>query len=1302
MRRLVLLLPLALFLINTHLIAQLIKDFPGDEDPRARAAYEAYRLRDPKTGKIPAGMRQKEIEFARSIPTREALLRSGNYKGVPGGELQSLAWSQRGPINVGGRTRALGVDVTNENIILAGGVSGGLWRSTDGGSTWALVSGISNLHSITCIAQDIRAGHTNTWYYGTGELDGNSATGGGAPYRGDGYYKSTDDGITWTKLTSTSSGTPQSFDNGFEYCWNIAIDVSNTAQDEIYAATFGAISRSTDGGATWTTVLGGYSTTENNGSLYSRYSDVLVTSTGIVYAALSQENQAGSSSASAGVWRSTDGITWTNISDLTFPALYNRVVLGLAPSNENVVYVLAETPGSGHQTSYVGSPEDHSFWKYTYISGDGSGAGGSWSDRSGNLPSYGQPVGEFASQGGYDLVVKVKPDNENVVYLGATDLFRSTNGFADTNASAWIGGYATSNNVSQYPNHHPDQHAIVFSSIDPSVMWSGNDGGVQKTTNDVAPAVSWIWLNNGYFTTQFYTIAIDHATVGNDVIIGGTQDNGTWFTNTTDAGISWGRILGGDGTYCAVADGRSSYYASFPGGPTYRLLLNSGGGMTGFTRVDPTGGSGYLFVNPFILNPNNSGQMYLAGGTRIWRNDDLTSIPLSSNSTTLVNWVNMTNTNVASTTVTALDLSTAPANRLYYGRSNGHVYRVDDANNGNPPQTDVTGAAFPAGGYVSSIAIDPTNADNVLVVFSNYIVQSLFYTTDGGTSWTPVGGNLEQFPNGTGDGPSVRWAKIATGAYFVGTSTGLYSTFNLNGMSTVWAQEGSAEIGNSVVDMIDFRRLDGRMVVATHGNGIYSAYAIVAAPAAPALLFPPDSATNQVTSLPMQWTSTLTSTEYELQVATDSVFGSIVFDDSTLTDTVKLAGPFANFTTHFWHVRARNNVGWSPYSAARRFTTGFTAVSTTVNPYWNLLSVPVTLLDYSRSAVFPTSIAQALKFTGTYVATDTLGNQLGYWVRFSAGGPLGLAGNLIASDTIDVVEGWNLIGSISTPVAASDVSSDPDTLISSSFYAYHNGYALADTIQPMLGHWVRMSGSGQLILSTGGLAKPSAHRVTAASMGVFNSIQLSDAKGSSQKLWFGTAPAEGISLNRYELPPMPPAGIFDVRYASNRSLVLGDANTVHRYPIRISSASYPVRISWTTNREPFQAWLAAGGRTVSMQAFGSVEIADPDADITLILGSAPQLPTEFSLEQNYPNPFNPSTVMKYRLPVDSRVRLQVYDVLGQRVATLVDGIQPAGFKQVEWNAAGLASGVYLYRMDAVAVSDPGNTFSDTRKMFLLK
>ncbi len=796
------------------------------DDPNARAHYDWLRLHDPTTGLIPDNIREKELQFAKTLPTKEALAKAFIGKSGNAAQAQTAVWSPRGPYNIGGRTRGFAMDIVDSNVFIAGGVSGGMWRSSDGGASWSRATAPNQLHSVTRVAQDTRSGKTNIWYQGTGELDGQSQAGGAASFRGDGIFKSTDDGISWAQLPSTVSGTPQLFDpNAFKYIWNVVIDPSNLSQDVVYAAIVDRIARSTDGGTTWTTVLGASSL----GTGYSRYTDVAISPTGVLYATLSGYNNLTGNydSPDQGIYRSTDGVNWTNITPVGWPASYNRVVIAISPSNENVVYFLGDTPGSGFHTVYAGGNDDNSLWKYTYVSGDGSGAGGTWVNRSANMPAFGGNVGDYASQGGYDLVVAVRPDNENTVYLGGTNLYRSTDGFATTSNTTWIGGYSTVNDVSQYANHHPDQHVIFFHPTNFSSMLSGNDGGVYKTTDDLASTVAWNSLNHGYNNAQFYTIALDHGTPGNNVVIGGMQDNGTWFTNTTNSGTPWVNITGGDGAYCAIADGRSSYYASFPQGDIYRLLLNNSGLGTGFTRVTPTGASGFLFVNPFLLDPNNTDMMYLAGGNVVWRNTNLTGIPLSSNSTTSVNWTQLTNTSVGSSTISALGISTTTANRLFYGTADGKIYRIDGANTGNPSPTDVwTGKGFPSGAYVECITVDPTNYNKAIVAFSNYSIKSLFYTTNGGTNWSDVSGNLEQNPDGSGNGPSTRWVKImpsgVSSIYFVGTSTGLYSTTNLNGTSTVWGQEGSSTIGNVVVDMIDARQSDGFVAVGTHANSIFS------------------------------------------------------------------------------------------------------------------------------------------------------------------------------------------------------------------------------------------------------------------------------------------------------------------------------------------------------------------------------------------------------------------------------------------------------------------------------------------------
>ncbi len=758
----------------------------GDaDDPNARVRHEWIMLRDPVTMQIPKDIKKKELEFARSLPVKEqfnALNKTGNQSAVN--------WISRGPWNVGGRTRALGVDVSNLNVINAGGVSGGMWRSADGGGTWTMSSAASSLASVTCLAQDTRAGQTATWYYGTGEYRGNSASSGSnGSYTGDGIFKSTNNGASWTLLPATSTGVPQTFDNFFDYVWNVAVSPAN---GNVFAATYGAIFRSTNGGTNWSVVLGG-------ASPYSAFTDVQIDAAGNIYAT----GDAGG--GMSGVWKSSTGASgsWTNISPADLPSSTRRIVIGIAPSNDNTLYFVAETPSFGLN--------NHSFWKYNATTN-------TWTNRSVNLPAFGAPVGNFDSQGSYDLVIKVKPDNENVVFIGGSNLYRSTDGFATTGNTAWVGGYSTANNISLYPNHHPDNHSLAFIPGSPAILISGHDGGISKTTNDLASPVVWSFLTSGYLTTQFYTIAIDHGTNGSNTIIGGLQDNGTWKTTSPSGTATWTSIYGGDGAFSAIANGEGSDYASSQNGTTYRFFGAQ------FARVDPTGGAGYLFINPFVLDPNNSNIMYFAGGNYAWRNSDLTAIPAGSNSTTSVNWARLNNSMVAgSTSVSALAVSkTNPTNRLYIGHSAGSVVRVDGANTGDPTGTTVTPAGVAANSYVSSIAIDPTDGSKVLLTYSNYSIISIYYSTDAGVSWTNVEGNLSG-----ATGPSCRAAAIVPGTvgvnnYYVGTSTGLYSTILLNGASTVWSQEGAGTIGNVVVSYLDSRPSDGAIVAGTHGRGVYS------------------------------------------------------------------------------------------------------------------------------------------------------------------------------------------------------------------------------------------------------------------------------------------------------------------------------------------------------------------------------------------------------------------------------------------------------------------------------------------------
>ncbi len=782
-----------------------------------RADFEWLRTHDPATGEIPQDIRRKELAFAANLPVRSE--RNPLRIGKAGTATVTVSdWQSRGPYNIGGRTRAAAYDISRNNVILAGGVSGGMWRSTDGGQTWQKTTTGTQLHSVTALVQDTRPGKTDTWYFGTGELIGSAGGHWGAAIAGDGIYKSTDGGLTWSALASTVSNTPQYFDQPFDYIWRLAIDPSVQDKDVVYAATFGGISRSENGGQSWQRVLGSFS----NSSSY--YTDIVVTSSGVAYAALSQKAIGGRSSSEAGLWRSTDGISWTNITPSGWPQNYERIVLSYAPSNENVLYVLAVTPNSGKKSTYAKTEEWHSLWKYTWLSGDGSGAGGQWQDLSANLPAFGGDVGDYASQRGYDMLLAIKPDDENVVIAGGVNLYRSTDGFSTGTKITIIGGYRSTTDFTRYTNHHPDQHDFVFHPTDSRRALSAHDGGLSETTDILASSVSWTSHNNGYLTAQFYTVAIDEATAGDAKIAGGMQDNGTWVTGSTAADATWEEELGGDGAFCAYSAGGSVLYASFQNGQTYRLT------PTVWTRIDPAGGSGYLFINPFVLDPNNTSRMYMAGGSVVWRNHNLDQIPAFKERPAARNWTKLSNSQVSGESISALAISTTPANRLYYGTTKGSLRRIDGADSGDPNPVDIsTGKGLPADAYVSSIAVDPGNADRVIVAFSNYNILSLFYSSDAGENWQAIAGNLEEYSNGTGNGPSVRWVRFLPlqegEVIFAGTSTGLYATSTLDGMNTVWQQEGADVIGNVIVDMVAVRESDGLVVAATHGAGMFSATA---------------------------------------------------------------------------------------------------------------------------------------------------------------------------------------------------------------------------------------------------------------------------------------------------------------------------------------------------------------------------------------------------------------------------------------------------------------------------------------------
>jgi len=739
---------------------------------------------NPSTGKIPKEDKDREI-----IASNDFMTRAKNSKSS-----SNASYISRGPSNLGGRTRTLVVDISDNtsNTIIAGGVSSGVFRTTDGGANWSKVSSNDEIHNVTTIAQDPRSGFENIWYYGTGEATGNSASAGGAGFLGQGIWQSTDSGQTWTQIPSTASVQEEN-DSPFDFMFKIAV---HPITGDLYAAAGGAVRRFD--GTTWTVEL------DSGGNFFS---DLAITTTGIVYAAFS-----GSSATNNGVWQSPTGVgSYTRIGSNTTPGFGSsgRMVLGIAPSNEDIVYAF-------HTSSGV---FEAGLWQWN----DGTDA---WVDRSITMPD--EPGGDLAGndpiavQGGYDLVVSVKPDDENFVLIGGTNAYKIEDITTDP-TFVRIGGYRNNANYALYDlgingdTHHPDIHALVFDPNNPNVLFSGTDGGIHRT-DPTAATVAWTNLNNNYQTYQYYHVATD-PDASSDIVTGGAQDNGT-----TGGGTSFGladltsmfSIAGGDGVAVGIATGGATggagnlYYLGFQRGPIFRVST------TEFTNVAPDGSSSQ-FVTYFYLDESNNDALYYAGENILYTTTDAAAVASDT-------WNNLGSLpfgeNIRQMKAT---WGTYDANSSYLliGGNQGSLFRLDDPQNATAVSSAVE--ITPPGrldGTVSGIAIHPTNRDIVMVTYSNYGITNIYITTNATAAtptWTVAERNLDVF--------SIRSAMITEvdneTRYFVGTARGLYTS--LDPINTDWEIEAPNQIGFAVVSALAYKPSNDKVLVGTHGNGMFEA-----------------------------------------------------------------------------------------------------------------------------------------------------------------------------------------------------------------------------------------------------------------------------------------------------------------------------------------------------------------------------------------------------------------------------------------------------------------------------------------------
>ena len=732
---------------------RLMLHHPQDGMDQAMA-YEFEITKDPVSNRVP---KEKLIAADNYRKQKLAALSYRTNTAISG-----ISWTERGPNNVGGRTRAILYDLNDAGNgykkVYAGSVGGGLWVTTDISAatpTWTRIDDFMGNLAVSSIAQD--PSNTQNIYIGTGEGWFNADA-----VQGLGIWKTANGGTSWAQLPSTNNST-------FYHVQKIVV----TSTGVILAATRnGGVQRSTDGGSSWTKVLGN----GTGGGSNDRAADLEIGSNGNIYCSVGILT-------SDGIYRSTNGgVNWTKI--YTSASDEERIELACAPTDQDRIYALVQDNNAPNTDGI----------KKVMSTSDATAATPTWTNL--GTPTWcdqGTPTTDFTrGQAWYDLIATVDPSNANNVFIGGVDVMKSTDGGSSwSQVTRWAGG-CTGTQI------HADNHLIVFKPGSTTEMLFGNDGGIYRSTDGGTTITSKV---TGYNVTQYYACAI-HPTTTN-YFLAGAQDNGT--QKFTTAGINAASTAtGGDGAFCHIdqTDGvtqitsyvYNNYFVSLTSGNTF---IQRSFGNTG-SFINPTD---YDDNTNILYAGNNPGSFFRwndagAGGSNT---DDVTV------------------TNFAGASVSNVTVSPLTSNRVYFGLSNGSVVRVNNANAG----TALTGTVIKTGsGNVSCIVIDGANEDHMLVTYSNYNVTSIyesFNATQASPTWTAVEGNLPDMP--------VRWAMFDprnSDWALVATELGVWSTDNLNGASTDWSPTNT-NLANVRVDMFQYRSSDRTIAAATHGRGLFTA-----------------------------------------------------------------------------------------------------------------------------------------------------------------------------------------------------------------------------------------------------------------------------------------------------------------------------------------------------------------------------------------------------------------------------------------------------------------------------------------------
>ena len=434
-----------------------------------------------------------------------------------------------------------------------------------------------------------------------------------------------------------------------------------------------------------------------------------------------------------------------------------------------------------------------------------------------------------------------------------------------------------------------------------------------------------------------------------------------------------------------------------------------------------------------------------------------------------------------------------------------------------------------------------------------------------------------------------------------------------------------------------------------------------------------------------------------------SNYGTVVAGNPNWTNVVTLNFDVINqnntpglcwyFTSMFWAIYDANNTSlWE----AGNFEGNF-GLELTVKDGWNLVSVPgINPTGQGINSWWPgrNQTYNVYKLTsGYHITITTTQPGEGYWMYnngnnvYNTGDEWPASGiQRVPNTPINVSSGWNSIGGFDRTIQINQITTTPPGLIASPFYTFSNEYRIVNVIEPGHGYVVKLNGQGKINYPDA-FTKENGNQISYFKDD-WGKITFTD---NSNRIFSLYLINDEIDLDKYELPPLPPEQLFDIRFESGR--IAEKIGNEIKF-ILMSGVNYPVKVMVENINVILQD---ESGKIIDTELATGEEITISNETITKLKVTSDKFthPADFALMQNYPNPFNPSTKISFTIPLDTDVNLGIYNVLGELVVNLVSDYLKAGYYEYQFNAAKLASGIYIYRIKA-------GDFISSKKMVLIK